>query len=61
MINQLILVGTKQETGYKLFFLSEIREVGEKKRITPYMHVLFAHVPFFLIHINVWKYLQQFT
>lgn len=31
MINQLILFGTKQDTGYKLFFLSEIREVGMKR------------------------------
>ena len=31
MINLLILFGTKQETGYKLFFLSEIREVGMKR------------------------------
>lgn len=37
--------------------LRDKRSGYEKKRITPYMHVLFAHVPFFLIHINVWKYL----
>ena len=29
--DQLILFGTKQETGYNLFFLSEIREVGMKR------------------------------
>lgn len=59
MINQLILLGKRPKNWRQTFVSLRGERVGyERKRVTPYMHVLFAHVPFFL---NIYKCLKILT